>query len=148
MVNENRLTTKKRLHEIFRLACWRPQAMGGDAKAFMREAIKDDPHSLHAGALLQGDDLHIFYHAPALIVTSAPSHERWSVENCALVAQNRMLAAYAARLGSCWIGFAQSWLGTAEGKCAMSPVAPIIIGHPKTAASTVPRNAPNIRWCE
>ncbi len=85
---------------------------------------------------------------------SAPSRERWSVGNCALAAQNLILAAYAASLGYCWIGLAQSWLGTPEGKRAIDlpekflPVAPIIIGHPKTAALTVTRNVPNIRWCE
>ncbi len=125
-----------------------------EAKAFMREAIKDDPLSAHAGALLRGDDFHIFYHAPALIVISAPLNERWRVENCALAAQNLMLAAYAAGLGSCWIGFAQSWLGTHEGKREIGvpesflPVAPIIVGHPKSAASPVPRKPPRIVWCE
>ncbi len=128
--------------------------IAGEAKAFMREAVKDDPHSAHAGALLQDEDFHIFYHAPALILISAPLHERWSVENCALAAQNLMLAAYAAGLGSCWIGFAQTWLGTSEGKSAIGvpesflPVAPIIVGHPKSAAPPVPRNPPRIVWRE
>lgn len=32
--------------------------------------------------------------------------------------ENLMLAAYALGLGSCWIGFAQSWLDTDEGRAA------------------------------
>ncbi len=62
-----------------------------------------------------------------------------------------MLAAYAAGLGSCWIGFAQGYLNTGEGKAvsglpsAWVPVAPIIVGYPKAAANPVPRNQPQIR---
>lgn len=74
------------------------------------------------------------------------------MEDCALAAQNLMLAAYAAGLGSCWIGFAQSFLNTPEGKALLGlpsawvPVAPIIIGYPKTTPDPVPRNEPLIRW--
>ena len=55
-------------------------------------------------------------------------------------------------LGTCWIGFAQAWLGTPEGKAllklpaAYKPVAPIIVGHPKAAPPPVPRKEPEIRW--
>ncbi len=63
-----------------------------------------------------------------------------------------MLAAYAAGLGSCWIGFAQSFLNSPDGKkiaglpVACVPVAPIIVGHPRAATPPVPRNVPDIRW--
>jgi nitroreductase len=63
-----------------------------------------------------------------------------------------MLAARAAGLGTCWIGFAQTWLGTPEGKATLNlpanhvPVAPIIVGHPKSVAPPVPRKEPDIRW--
>ncbi|MGA8615900.1 MAG: nitroreductase, partial [Xanthobacteraceae bacterium] len=57
-----------------------------------------------------------------------------------------------AGLGTCWIGFAQGWLGTAEGKAALGlpttylPVAPIIVGRPKAAPPPVARKEPEIRW--
>jgi len=63
-----------------------------------------------------------------------------------------MLAAYAAGVGSCWIGFAQGFLNSPKGKtmadlpAACVPVAPIIIGHPKAAMPPVPRKSPEIRW--
>ena len=63
-----------------------------------------------------------------------------------------MLAAYAVGLGSCWIGFAQSFLNTPAGKsmlglpAAWVPVAPIIVGHPKGSPPSVPRKEPVIRW--
>lgn len=122
-------------------------------KRFMAEFVNTGIHS-HAGAMLHAADFHIFYHAPALIVISAPSNGRWSVENCALAAQNLMLTAHAKGLGSCWIGFAQSWLGTPDGKRAIglsdshTPIAPIIIGHPESIPPAVPRNAPKITWLE
>ena len=108
--------------------------------------------SHHFQSILSNSDFDIFYHAPALIVISAEAEGPWAVENCALAAENLMLSACAAGLGTCWIGFAQSWLGTPDGKTALKlsntsvPVAPIIVGHPKTAAAPVPRNAPKISW--
>jgi nitroreductase len=102
--------------------------------------------------LLSDPDFHIFYHAPVLIVISAVATDEWNVEDCSLAAQNLMLAAHAAGLGSCWIGFAQRWLGTPTGKAALAipaqhfAVAPIIVGHPKSPPQPVPRKAPDIRW--
>ena len=63
-----------------------------------------------------------------------------------------MLAARGVGLGTCWIGFAQGWLGTSEGKALLElpatylPIAPIIVGHPKTVPPPVPRKEPEIRW--
>jgi nitroreductase len=122
-----------------------------EAKAHMlRTSMAAASH--HFQGLLSNPDFHIFYHAPALIVISAETEGPWAAENCALAAENLMLTACAAGLGTCWIGFAQSWLGTPDGKAALKlsstnvPVAPIIVGHPKTPAAPVPRNAPKINW--
>jgi hypothetical protein len=54
-----------------------------------------------------------------------------------LAAENLMLAAYAAGLGTCWTGFAQTFLNTPDGKnvlgrpAAWVSVAPNIVGDPK-----------------
>jgi nitroreductase len=94
----------------------------------------------------------IFYHAPALIVISGRAQEPWIVENCALAAQTLMLAAFAEGFGTCWIGFAQGYLGTAAGKAALDapeawfPVAPIVVGRPAVAPPPVSRLNPEIRW--
>ena len=101
---------------------------------------------------LRDPDFHIFYHAQALIAISAQAAGPWAVEDCALAAQNLMLAARAAELGTCWIGFAQTWLQTADRKKALGlpaeslPAAPIIIGQPKSAPPPVPRRAARINW--
>lgn len=121
------------------------------AKAHLLSAPSGSlPARLHD--VLRNPDFQIFYHAPALVVISARADGPWMVEDCALAAENLMLAACAAGLGTCWIGFAQSWLQTPDGKKALNlpaesvPVAPIIVGRPRSAAPVVPRKKPQIDW--
>ena len=87
-----------------------------DAKAFMLATMPASPHQDHFKSMLSDPNFQIFYNAPALILISASAQGPWIVEDCALAAENLMLAAYAAGLGTCWIGFAQSFLNTSAGK--------------------------------
>ena len=127
-----------------------------EAKAHMLTTMAD---SVAAGAqaeqfrvTLGNPDFHIFYHAPALILISGNAPGPWIVEDCALAAENLMLMAHSSGLGSCWIGFAQSYLCTPEGKKLLGlpdswvPVAPIIVGYPSAPPAAVPRKAPEVRW--
>jgi|SRR5665213_972651 len=106
----------------------------------------------HFRVTLVNPAFQIFYHAPALIVISGSAPGSYIVEDCALAAQNLMLRAHSLGLGSCWIGFAQSYLGTPAGKKMLGipgswvPVAPIIVGYPTAPRAGVPRKAPEIRW--
>ena len=128
--------------------------ISGEAKAHMLATMPASPHSDHFRSLLDDPSFRIFYHAPVLILISAAAEGAWIVEDCALAAENLMLTAHAAGLGSCWIGFAQSFLNTPDGKAALglpaawAPVAPIIIGRPKAAPPPVARNAPEVRWVD
>jgi len=94
----------------------------------------------------------IFYGAPVLIVISSATDGRWAAVNCSLAAENLMLAALDAGLGTCWIGFAQNWLGLPEAKAALElppdsvPVAAIIVGHAASFPPPVPRKEPAISW--
>jgi nitroreductase len=96
----------------------------------------------------------IFYHAPALILISSAGGGDWASEDSALAAENLMLAACAEGLGTCWIGFAQRWLETEEGKSTAGlpagylPVAPIIVGVPSGPVAAVPRQAAEIHWLD
>jgi len=123
-----------------------------ESKAYMLKSTPLGLMSHHFNEVLNDSNFDIFYHAPALIVISTTSEIPWAVEDCALAAENLMLAARAAGLGTCWIGFSQAWLGTPEGKTtlklppAYKPVAPIIVGHPKRWPPPVPRKEPEIRW--
>lgn len=108
--------------------------------------------SHHLEEVLGDERFDIFYGAPVLIVICSVTRNRWAVENCSLAAQNLMLTARAAGLGSCWIGFAQSWLAEPDGRKALGlpdacvPVAPIIVGYPTSFPPPVPRKPPEIRW--
>jgi len=123
-----------------------------DAKSYQLANLSANSHSDHFRSMLSDPNFHIFYHAPALILISVRTEGSWIVEDCALAAENLMLSAYAAGLGTCWIGFAQSFLNTLQGKqmlgfpAAWVTIAPIIVGHPKVAPPPVPRKDPEVRW--
>jgi nitroreductase len=125
-----------------------------EAKAYMLRSSPVGLVSHHFEQILNDPTFDIFYHAPVLVVICSKTESHWAVEDCALAAENLMLAARAAGLGTCWIGFAQGWLGTPDGKTALKlpmeyrPVAPIIVGYPKSPAPPVPRKPPEIRWID
>lgn len=126
--------------------------LSNEAKAHVLATMMGNPHAEQFRAHLSDPRFHLFYHAPVLILISARSELPWGVEDCTLAAENLMLAACAAGLGSCWIGLTQSFLNAPEGKRlldlpdAWMPVAPIIVGHPRAVPPPVPRNAPVVRW--
>ncbi len=126
--------------------------ISAEAKAQMLRTTPAGLLSHHFQETLGNPKFHIFYHAPVLVVIAAKNDGPWGTIDCALAAQNLMLAARDASLGTCWIGFAQGWLATAEGKAALGlppgyvPVAPIIVGHPKVAPPPVARKEPEIYW--
>ena len=122
-----------------------------EAKAHMLRTSPAGLVSHHFQHILTDPKFDIFYGAPVLIVISA-ARGPWAIGDCALAAQNLMLAAHAAGLGTCWIGFAQGWLGTPEGRSVLKlpesdiPVAPIIVGHPKSVPPKVARKPARIDW--
>jgi nitroreductase len=130
--------------------------MSRDAKAHMMATMPSDmavgARADHFRTTLADPAFQIFYHAPVLILISGNAPGSWIVEDCALAAENLMLLAFSLGLGSCWIGFAQSYLNTPAGKQALGipdswvPVAPIIIGFPSAQPSAVPRKQAEIRW--
>jgi nitroreductase len=123
-----------------------------DAKAHMLATLFPDPDAEHFRPLLEDPAFHIFYHAPVLILISAIVDDPWYIEDCSLAAENLMLAAPASGLGTCWIGFAERFLNTPDGKAAFglpaawAPVAPIIVGHAKVPPPLVARKEPVVRW--
>ena len=159
------------LSELIVAASWAPSAMNLQPWAFavVEGAARLDDYSDRAkGHVLAGmaadsplaryrdrlDDPHfqIFHHAPALVVICATADESQSREDCCLAGQTLMLAAHGRGLGTCWIGFARSWLNLPEAKAELgipshySPVAPIVIGHSRTVPAPTPRDTPEIIW--
>jgi nitroreductase len=159
------------VYQLISAASWAPSAMNGQnchftvitdkslldeistkAKAWLLKNGSSTLQSQHFRDLLSDENFHLLYNAPVLIVISAPSQNPWVTEDCALAAQNMMLAATDLGLGSCWVGFAQGWLNTSEGQDLLNlsrhfrSVAPIIVGYPKAVLPPVPRKAPAISW--
>ncbi|HUA07632.1 MAG TPA: nitroreductase family protein [Candidatus Acidoferrales bacterium] len=106
--------------------------------------------SEHARSTLNDPNVNIFHDAPALIVICATDDDPQSVEDCSLAAQNLMLAAYAAGLGTCPIGFSRPWLRLAETKKRLGipdayvPAFPLVVGHPAEHPDSPGRKAPQI----
>jgi nitroreductase len=111
-----------------------------------------DAHAGHLRSMLSDPAFQIFHHAPVLVLISGNAPGPWNTEDCTLAAGNLMLAAHAAGLGSCWIGFAQSYLNTPAGKRQLGlpdscvPIAPLVVGYPGSMPAAVPRREPEIRW--
>lgn len=122
------------------------------AKIWMLSELATLSKPVHFLDAMKDPTFQLFYRAPAMIVISAPSQAIWVKEDCGSAAQNLMLAATDSGLGSCWIGFAQGWLNTREGKELLGlpeyteVVAPITIGYPKANTPSVPRKPPKITW--
>ena len=121
------------------------------SKQYMLKVMENKEFPEHLREYLEAPDFHVFYHAPMLVVISSKAGN-WAIEDATLAAQNLMLAAHGEGLGSCWIGFAQHWLGTPEGKRTIGlsgdymPVAPIIVGHAARTSPPVARNPARIQW--
>jgi nitroreductase len=119
--------------------------------------LKDMSASLNSDQFqsqLKDPDFQIFYHAPVLILISANSDGPEIIEDCSLAAENLMLTASASGLGTCWIGLAQKFLNSLDGKRLLGThpesvsVAPIIIGHPKSSTPAVIRKKPEILFID
>jgi len=132
-----------------------PTILGQLSAAAKAHLLASAPQLAMAEALrerLADPNFDILYHAPVLIVISSVTQGRWATVDCALAAENLMLAARDAGLGSCWIGLAQDWLGTADGRALVglqpswTPVAPIIVGHPQSQPAPPLRREPEIFW--
>ena len=159
------------LRQVIEAACWAPSAMNEQpwhfvavtdkavlanissrAKAWLVENNPTLANNPHLRPMLQAPEFNIFYGAPALIAIAAANGSKWTLEDCALAAENLMLAATELGLGTCWIGLAQDWLNTPGGRKILNlapaeeTVAPIVIGHPKSFPPAVARKPPTITW--
>jgi len=124
------------------------------AKVLMLQEADRRAELAPARSMLAQPSFNMFYNAPAMIIVCASEADEMALKDCCLAAQTLMLAAFARGLGTCWIGFAELWLDSAEAKVILGmpeglrPIAPIIIGRPIGQLHTPSRNAPHISYVE
>ena len=98
----------------------------------------------------KGTDM--FYNAPVLVIIignkSAPTVD----VDCAMAAQNMMLAAHSKGIGSCWIGgvlpalMDESLLKELGAPPGYKAVAPLIFGYPKDKTPAPQKIEPEAKW--
>lgn len=123
-------------------------------KSFLLGSIDRMPWVERYKEMLQSPDYSVFYGASAMVIICAKPGVSVTPEmDCAMAAQNLMLAARSLDLGTCWIGFAAMYLETEQGKQEFGipqdykVIAPVIIGHPAMEFSTMEKNpADMIFW--
>lgn len=120
------------------------------AKEYALANLQDLPAFQPYVGALQNAQLNLFYGAPVLLVIYANSHASSPQGDAAMAAQNIMLSAYEAGLGTCWIGLALPYLNSDDFKKdhgiskEIVAVAPIILGYPQSFPAMPERKAPVI----
>ncbi|MDK2891343.1 MAG: hypothetical protein PWR21_1975 [Methanoculleus sp.] len=103
-------------------------------------------------AALRSPEFNIFYNAPVLVLVLGARDVVSSVLDCALCAENMMLAAWALGIGSCWIGSAAlieqnpGILAALKVPEDHQIVAPLIFGYPAPLSPKPVRREPPITW--
>ncbi|WP_292366158.1 MULTISPECIES: nitroreductase family protein [unclassified Methanoculleus] len=103
-------------------------------------------------AALRNPEFNIFYNAPVLVLVLGARDVVSSVLDCALCAENMMLAAWALGIGSCWIGSAAlieqnpGILAALKVPEDHQIVAPLIFGYPAPLSPKPVRREPRITW--
>ncbi len=122
------------------------------AKALLLSLIDSNPTFSGYRRTLSNPDFNIFYDAPALIcIYAKPAAWPYPKNDCALAAQNLMLAAHDLGLGSCWVGFAQWLFDSSELKRELGvpaeyqAVGQLVVGYPQGSLPAAPaRRTPEV----
>jgi nitroreductase len=124
------------------------------AKTYLLSRMEPGSPFVRFRDTLENPAFDILYHAPALIVICATAPEQQAADDCALAAQNLMLAPHTQDLGTCCIGLARPWLNQPDGRALLripascTPVPPIVLGQPAEAPFSPGRGPPDIRWVD
>ncbi len=128
------------------------QRIAGASRDHLLSRMQPGSPFLRFRGMLEDPDCDILHGAPALVVICATSAEQQAAEDCALAAQNLMLAAHTHGLGTCCIGFARPWLNEPEGRNLLCipaeclPIVPIVVGEPAAIPPAPGRHAPHVVW--
>ena len=124
-------------------------------KPILAEKIEGEPRNPGIDtflAALRDPEYSIFYNAPVLVLVLGAREVVSSVIDCALCAENMLLAAWALGLGSCWVGSAALIEQNPDLLAALKVpddhqiVAPLIFGYPAPLTPKLERREPRITW--
>ncbi len=119
-------------------------------KQRLLQRLKDDSELARHAAMLREESFNVFYDASTLIVIASAQRSRFSQADCWLAAENLMLSARAAGLGTCCIGFALELLNSDEVKAELHMpseaeiAAAIVVGYAREFPPPVLRAAPKV----
>ena len=126
---------------------------GKKAMIPLAEQIVNDPNKVTGFiSFLKSKGTKLFYNAPLLVIILGNKKSLTADWDCAMAAQNMMLAAHSRGIGSCWIGLVMpalmdekilKELGAPPGYKA---VAPLIFGYPRSETKMPRRTEPEVKW--
>lgn len=102
---------------------------------YIKELVEQDRKFERYKRRLNVKNFSIFYHAPCVIIILGKKSAFSPENDCAMAAQNMMLAAWSMGIGSCWIGMMRvldmdAWFReTFEVPDAYTIIAPIALGY-------------------
>ncbi|SEB42232.1 nitroreductase family protein [Terriglobus roseus] len=129
------------------------EALGHQVKNWIMQHPPNEPFTSPMRPVLSAADYRVFYGAPVLILVLATSRQADTRDACCLAAENLMLAARSAGLGSAWVGIATDYFELPETKRKLAipesytVVAPLVLGYPTAWPAPTARRAPEVRWC-
>ena len=68
------------------------------------------------------EDVHVFYHAPTLVIVSGDNKAVAPLWDCVLTMENMLLAASSLGVSSCWVHSPMMVYGTPEGPASLSSI--------------------------
>ena len=125
-------------------------ALSDEIKAWLLENFSDFPYLAQYEEWLRKDSYNIFNKAHNVLCIYGSTASHWHVYDATLCAANIMLAAHAQGMGTCWIGFAESFMDRPEIKARYSVpetfrlVSVLSIGYAKGQMPEAAREAPRI----